>query len=61
MLQQCSTLVNYMHASLAIVFMHIYFLNHISEYNQAIAGEYGAGSRGMCMLHAPSNNGLYSY
>ena len=34
-----------------------HYFNHLSEYNQAIAGENGAGSRGMCMLHAPSNNG----
>ena len=35
-------------------------LCHISEYNRAIAGEYGAGSRGVCMVHGPINNSQYS-
>ena len=30
----------------------------ISEYNQAMAGEYGAGSRGVCMVH---NNSQYMH
>ena len=32
-------------------------LSH-AEYDQAIAGEYGAGSRGVCVLH---NNSQYAY
>ena len=43
------------------VILHVHgTLKSLSEYNQAIAGEYGAGSRGMCMLQAPSNHGQYN-
>ena len=29
---------------------------NILEYNQAIAGEYGAGSRGVCVVHNNSQH-----
>ena len=53
-----------MYASLACMFYYTarawHFKITFRIYNQAIAGEYGAGSRGMCMLQAPSNHGQYN-
>ena len=57
-------IVTYMQALLVLLHcgcMHGTF-KLLSEYNEDIAGTYGAGSRGICRIQAPSNtcNGQYN-